>query len=268
MCPTIKTAKVVQYRPRKESYMIKFITKTHVTDIFKDRLQVSLLYVQDTETGKMALHPLNDFLIKRYVRNSRYNTERAACSYVARFLNWAMEFGITDLADLDINDIEYFISEIAYRGNLKIDSIEQMKIHLGQFADYLEETGISPNLNMRRIEKIDTSGRKRLKPNIVYSKPVTLRKEVPNKIRMIKPKYFFQFLNCAVKTAPEIALGVLFSFSGGLRASEVVNLSKDSYTVIDSYGSSGFILDVKVRNLRDDLITGEVKKNRNNEQYR
>lgn len=176
----------------------------------------------------------------------RYNIAHKLC----RFLNWGLENGVPNPADITASDVKGFLFDIADAGRGE-DYIKQCHSAISKFYKYLIRAGVKTQIRKSDFENglLD----------IIL--PDCERKN-SHKINDLDSKYAPLFIETAIRYQPRIAFAIYLSLMSGLRGGELMNLSKSSITAIGPFGKDGLILDVKKRPLREDIGTGGVKRTR------
>lgn len=95
--------------------------------------------------------------------------------------------------------------------------------------------------------------RKTIKP-IDYDKLRALpaaSERVSTKINDIRPEFLSLFLETAIEYQPRIAFAILLSMAGGLRAGEVLNLTKADISCVGPWGKDGWVINITDRKMRE-----------------
>lgn len=244
-------------------YTYKTLTKADDNDdLIKS---YAFILLENTTTGVFEFSGYSDFFFK-YHTNAALSTLERSAKIIVLFLNHVLidkkeEYGVRTIKDITIEIGNSFLTEYAY-GRLGDENpkskgtIQKAEAILGAFYKFLYKYG-----NMKLIKKSDLSDKK----IFTVDYPTIVNKEV---IHNIPPVVLKEFLKCSRETAPEIALGVAFQVFGGLRASEVCNVS---YSIIDAVKPiksnnefSWITLDLRYeRQMREDgVVVGGIKKPR------
>lgn len=223
-----------------------------------------IIGIQKVKTGIIYPSPLTNF-IKAYYRSvgKSLSTQSNPANEVCKFLNYVLDkiqYEDSDFIELKSQGIFglnplHGSRYITYktREGLQSKTVKRIERYLTNFYLFLEE------------EKIIVEFDKRKKRNYRdgkdhYASPfrhVSLETEFPKEDDLVEVenelkdfgKNRLQILTEIIMTAlvvhPEIALGLCFQFLGGLRRSEVINLTKLSLQTSGDYGSDKFVLIVR-----------------------
>ncbi|MEK3992785.1 MULTISPECIES: hypothetical protein [Robertmurraya] len=247
-------------------------------EIFKK--QVIGIGLRDEKTNKIYPSPITNYIKGMYRRKSgSLSNQRNAASELTKFLNFIIkqvEKGHRDFLPLNEKGLfglklihgSKYISLLSLRaraGKLDSNYVYRMEYYLINFFHWLNTQGIIDEpFNILEGSPFDD-----LELGTIY----------PPKDAGISSKLVdfgdnryalaVRFINTAEKISPDIALGVAFQFFGGLRAGEVVNLTKDSlekptYWNGNDDGIRSFILRIRDN---QELLFGH-KKNHTHEQVK
>ena len=244
---------------------ITFVTKKVHAPMGNHYFDAVLICIRNDDTGAFAVHPVTAFLREEYFDGNSAETMKQIAAYICHFLNWYKDVALKDdLRDMTIDDISVYLNEEALSKYMKRKSLDHKKSFLMRFLYYLVKKEVVTSVHKNDLYTPRVfRGRTVLQNHVKLTVPQSqLKPDNVVKVKTIEAKYFIPFMNAAVKTCPEIAFGILLSFTGGLRAGEVVNLDKSAYTCLGPYGVDGFILDVRKRDLRKDCQVGNVKRTR------
>lgn len=181
------------------------------------------------QNGRLCITPegvLSDFIQHRY-GGRRPNTQLKYAQIIAKFL------GDCDIDDLTTEYVKGYMTRLAWSGISK-ETCETARRTIEHFCEYLEG---------RLLIAIDHESLQGLP-----SAPA----QVSEKINDIKPEYLALFIRTAMECQPRIAFPIVLSMAAGLRAGEVLNLSKSAISCIGPWGKDGWILQIKDRPLRAD----------------
>lgn len=243
---------------------LKFVVRSATVELYKNKKRGSvikkhaIIMLKNEKNGKEIYHPINQFIIETY-RNKSYNSMAGASFKVVSFLNWVLfekKNPLIDLEDLSIECATDFLFHLTEKGNQKI-TVKRYEDVLYHFYVYLYENNI-----LKRIKREDVLAmREKHFVKLIYN-----QNSVGERIHDFKTELIIPFIETAFYEANSIALGLYYQIFGGLRMSEVVNVTKSNITNIGAYGEFGQVLKLENTNLRPDLTTtsgtGAVKKDR------
>lgn len=248
----------------------------------KEAIGIGLL---DHKTGMVLPSPLTHFIKSVYQRkNGSLSTQRNPAYEVVKFLNFINEqirnnnndFGelkVDGLCGLKLEHGSYYISYLASKainGDMDGSYVFRMEKYLIEFYRWLNKQEIL--IKPVQFEEDDSSPFDDIELGTIYPNK---RKLQPNKLVDFggnRLELAIKFLRIAEYVAPEIVLGIAFQFFGGLRAGEVVNLTKKSleYPKFNSEenGANKFILKIRdnqkhLFSHRSTKIHEQVKRPRN-----
>lgn len=194
----------------------KSVRRNYKNNVWIDRV---LIIVEDVDTGKYYIHPFSEYIRVMHANHS-LATQRNYARAICEFLNWLKSADVSTIADITVSDLEVFLNEKAMTG-IKSKAVNQLKQSITHFLYYLCRQGVLNNIKESDFE--ETTSRRGLSRKLPLEVQRYPEKQ-SNKLNYIEREYFYLFLNTAVKTAPDIALGVLLSFTGGLRVGELMNM--------------------------------------------
>ena len=213
------------------------------------------IIMQEIEEGVLVPHPISRFILREF-GSKALNTQLNHARVVVDFLNHLRSYPwISQLDDVCKADVDQFFVDKVSSG-LKRESLEAYESALSRFLVYCVKermVNMDPEVDFVTLTG-KHAGHKTFKSGIIMP-----MKTPKNKIHMIEPEYLPLLIETAARVAPEITLGVLFMFYGGLRCGEVCNLSKDAIRIGSDGKSNTMSLVVKERHLRNDISTGGAK---------
>ncbi|MGF9911194.1 hypothetical protein ABEX47_03060 [Paenibacillus ehimensis] len=226
---------------------------------YKEAVGIGLF---DSTSGMVFPSPLSQFIKSVYQRkNVSLSTQRNPAYEIVKFLNFINE-------QIRNNNSDF--------GKLKVEGLFGLRLEHGSYyISYLASKAINGDMDgnyVYRIEKYLIEFYKWLNKQEILYEPIQFEEDgsspfddielgtiYPNKQalpsnRLVdfgenRLELVIKFLRIADYVAPEIALGIAFQFFGGLRAGEVVNLTKKSLEYpkynSDENGADKFILKVR-----------------------
>lgn len=219
--------------------------------------ELCMIGIKDNRTNRIVVHPFTEFVFKWKYKS--YNSMRQAASTVTRFLNYIYnnnnEFKLRTFSELKSIHGTKYLNSLSNK-SLTLSYINDEERVLNQFYFYLYKKDLLYNtldINEQLCKEHDRSKYKSLFKDV--SKPSAGPKN--HLLHNIEPDLQIFFLETAMIYEPRIALGVYFELFGGLRVSEVVNITTTSISIQGPYGRYGMKILLKNRELRTDL------KNRN-----
>lgn len=254
--------KVVPFNSGK--YNLRFVVRSATIELYKVRerdpviKKHAIIMLKNVDNGKEVVHPINQFIVENY-RNKSYNSMAVASFRIVSFLNWIFfdsQNPLQQLEQLNFDCATEFLFLLTKRGNQK-STVKSYENTLYQFYVYLSDHDILKAID--RSEVLDMKEKQ-------FTKLIYNQNSFGESIHDFKTELIIPFIETAYYETNPIALGVYYQFFGGLRMSEVVNLTKSNVRNIGAYGEFGQIVLIDDTHLRTDLTTtsgtGEVKKNR------
>lgn len=227
-------------------------------------------------TGNVIPSPLTNFIKKKYRRLGQgISSQRNSGYAITRFLNYIYrQFLIGDeeyknlgeegISDLTLQHAANYITHLSLKARdneLSGNYVHSQMRYLVNFYYWLVEDNIIHEVFETSYYIVEKGKNSREIPRNPFLDPkldiVLIGKDqsVPNLlVDFGKRRYTLteQIIKIAQIYEPEIALGICFQFFGGLRRSEVVNLTIQSVD-LKGDGTDGFIL--KVRDNQDKLFS-------------
>lgn len=224
--------------------------------------------IQQEGVGFVVPSPLTNYIIMQFAdRGKQLTTQKNAASEIVKFLNFCInqiendpdfeELKTRGLFALDLIHGAKYINWLTMRANageIKDRYPIAVSNHLAQFYEWLVDQKIA------RIEEISNKLEDELdeQPYASSEKKIDVHLTSRSQYNKFKVKSIFKragarfpypqdtmekisdfgpnrlalaykFIDICEVIAPEIALGVCFQFFGGLRRSEVINLTKDAF---------------------------------------
>lgn len=218
--------------------------------------QVATIAIKDNHKQVYVLHGLTEFIIgyQSYWRSKKFNTQRKHANNIVQFLNYLIhnrnKLHIKKLSDIDIMIGTNYLNHLTDRG-IKKDTVIDARRTLTYFYLWLYKQGCLPKVNNEIFEsKKKVNERGSLYYESIFNE--TLPSYTPIRKEHIFPiKYIPLLFEIATLYAHPIVLGLYLQIFGGLRAGEVVNLSRTQFKKRVSQGD--FLLHIKKRNYRTDV---------------
>ncbi len=232
-----------------------------------ERYRVILL-LENKKTGVKVPHPLTEFFSK--YNNLEHSSIVQKANYIVPFLNYTFlnnnNYRLKSLSEITFQHGVDFLNEFSAgkigRSCPNRDTVKSAERVLTQFYEFMLEKGLLSNSE----EMILSTGQfyHQIRGVMIYKKSpfrgvVYPRNKRKNKLTSIPMELIKEFLDLAILETPDIALGIYFQLFGGLRMSEVINLSKNSIELIGYNGQNGMNLDVRERYFRKDIINNNGK---------
>ncbi len=205
--------------------------------------------------------PFNAFLME--YQNRKTSTVALIAGIITQFLNYVffeMYPPISTIQELTLQHGISFLSSISCRSEVKT-----------QYAEYLTKFYFfCHKKDMAALDDIDffvkcNSQQKEYIANIFVGKYEVIYKKSIDAIHEIDIVYLPMLFDTAKDIAPDIYLGLLLQFAGGLRASEIVSVEYGNIGFINDGGIFALKLKLEDKDLRPDLSTAfiaKVKRNR------
>jgi site-specific recombinase XerD len=218
--------------------------------------QVCVIALKDTVDDVHVIHGLSDFIISIEARwrNSKFNTQRKHANNIVPFLNFLLDqkrnLKINNLTDIDISTGTDFLNHLKKK-QVNRGTIIDVRRTLIYFYLWLYSNKCLPKVDE---EVFSSKKRKNIRGDIYYEnifKETLPSRSKKNREHMFPTRYIPLFFELAILYAHPIVFGLYLQMFGGLRAGEVVNLSRTQFKRRVKQGD--FILNIKDRTYRDDL---------------
>ncbi|MED5020890.1 hypothetical protein P9847_26870 [Paenibacillus chibensis] len=252
----------------KNSYhKLRFAVRAITTNIGTERRprekQHAVIVIRNPDSGLEKIHDFTAFIFEVWKTKS-FNTMRKNAYNLALFLNFVMEKALIDnWAKLTFEHASLFLNALGDNTysregwkeefTRKASTIRNIERTLSHFYKYLADKKLllyvkESDFNYQRILKDDKEIFRLLSPfkNVMY--PVEER--MSNSIHDLKVEFLNTFMDVAISEVPLIALGIYFQLFGGLRAGEVVNVSKSSLQLVGPNGLYGVSITLTKQNFR------------------
>ncbi len=260
----------VTYRFVKD---MKMEIKTYKNGVKRNENTVVIMLEQNKDgIIRRKMHPLTQYLLEPKKKGGKYSpiTQSNKASVIVKFLNYILIDNSRRFKLKDFNEIlfEHGCEFINSLPDVSDDTVDRYARYLTDFYYYLATYGLLKYITVDdfTFTKVNTPNGSREVIEVPFYDLDYGRKDDGTLIHKIPSPLIIPFLDTAIMHAPEIALGICFQLFGGLRVGEVVNLKKSSVKVKGNLGEFGFILNLRNKNMRDDLkhpvAGGSVKKTR------
>lgn len=242
------------------SNFIEFPTKSHfkfvaepisIPWVKSKEKQLMAICVIDVETECKVIHPISELVLSRWSSNP-FNTIRKPTILIVAFLNYLLaEHNIDSLNELNLSHGNRFLNSMGNNGR-SYGTIKDAERILTHFYKFLFDKNVLKHLSPHTFTKIDGPYGSYTKSPFSPQLPEITAKDLQH---LIPYQYIPRFLEYSVLEAYPIVLGVYFQIFGGLRMSEVVNLS---HSDLRRLHTGDLILRLNNRNLRKDIKTGNA----------
>lgn len=220
--------------------------------------QLVSIDIRIKDTGVSIPTPFTAFLLEYQSRKA--STVSMIASLIVRFLNYLffeMESPLASIAELTFQNGIDFLSALPCQKGGKLQYAE----YLTKFYYFCRDKGMA---EIKDLRENPHSRYKTYTENIFKGRYRTEPKIKVDAIHEIDTAYLPMFFDTARDIAPDIYLGVLFQFAGGLRASEVVSVEYGSIRVIKENGRMLLSLMLGDKDLRPDLSSAFIAKAKRN----
>lgn len=220
--------------------------------------QLVSIDIRIKDAGVSIPTPFTAFLLEYQSRKA--STVSMIASLTVRFLNYLffeMESPLTSIAELTFQNGIDFLSALPCQKGGKLQYAE----YLTKFYHFCRDKGMA---EIKDLRENPHSRYKTYTENIFKGRYRTEPKIKVDAIHEIDMAYLPMFFDTARDIAPDIYLGVLFQFAGGLRASEVVSVEYGSIRVIKENGRMLLSLVLGDKDLRPDLSSAFIAKAKRN----
>ncbi|MDT8718890.1 hypothetical protein IAI10_19750 [Clostridium sp. 19966] len=235
-----------------------------------------ILMLKNIGTGIVVAHPLTEFFSS--FNNLEHSSIVKKANTVVPFLNYIFfdNYKIYKLKNISELEFEHGVDFLNYLGKEEIKGKKLDKLTilaaesiLKQFYYFLAEKNILNYISLEQftISKYenDSTGKKEYIKSPFKNVRYPRRKRT-NSLKSIPKELILAFIDLAILEVPDIALGIYFQIFGGLRISEVINISSYGIELIGTNGTGGMIINLKRRFFREDILNnsgkGGVKKER------
>lgn len=205
--------------------------------------------------------PFSAFMLE--YQSNKSTTKNKVANIIVQFLNYVfyeMKNPISNIEQLTLQHGIDFLSSLHCCKKSKTEKAA----YLSKFYFFCKQNNRIPLVDMTFKITVKPNGNEVVQ-NIFNGKYEVEPKYVPESIHGIKLEYLPMFFETAKNVVPEIYLGILFQFCGGLRVSEVVSVEYTNirHTQIDNVKT--LMLKLEDKDLRPDLTSAfiaKVKRNR------
>lgn len=223
-----------------------------------------IIILKDIKNDVYVVHKISQFIFDTYL-NLKYNSQRMAVEKIVVFLNYILDNDVK-LYEVTFQKAEEFLNSLYLKG-LSKDTIKKYELVLTKFFYWLSKNKIiNINLSKFTFENINVCDKDIKYIASPFKKVIYGNKSYNDRIHTIRLDLVPMFLETAIIETNRIALGVYFQLFGGLRKGDIVNLTKKSVGLKGLNGEYGIELNIKKRNLRNDINdsagSSEVKKPR------
>lgn len=202
---------------------------------------IILISIINLDNQTKVIHPISQFILDHWMHH-KFNTQRAYAIKIVKYLNYILnslpKYQIQGLEDLTIQMGNDFLND-SVSENLTRNTIEAYERALVLFYEWLGRNSFIDEIRRENPNKFS-----------IFS-PVLPEAESSNVEHDIPITALPLFFEIAQIEAPQIALGMYLQFFGGLRASEVVNISKSNISRGIEHGN--LKIEIKNHNYRIDL---------------
>jgi len=255
----------------KSKNNIRFIHKSVLVGRKGQERYRVMIMLENKNTGIKIPHPLTEFFSNyNYLEHSSV-VQKA--NYVVPFLNYIFfnhnhdqSYKLKSLSDITFEHGVDFLNDFS-KGNIgrsipNKSTVKTAERVLTLFYEFLLEKNILNNSETMLLYTAEFYHQD--KGVIKYTKSPFKgvcypRNKRSNKLSSIPIELVLAFINIAIIETPDIALGIYFQLFGGLRMSEVINLSKNCIELIGPNGVYGMNLDLRKRYFRKDIVNHNGK---------
>ena len=233
-----------------------------------------ILLIENIETGVVMPHPLTEFLSQ--YRDLELSSITQKVYVVEQFLNFLISnldiYNLKKLSDITLQHGEDFLNEIAdgklgSEKAIQKDTVKASENVLKYFYKFLIEkeilSSVSYNDISRYIYTVD-NGKERMRSPFSVRYP---SKRSTPKLTTLPLSLILPFIDLARIETPDIAFGIYLEIFGGLRISEIINISRNGIELIGRHALNGINVDLIERNYNNRLKNkngkGGVKRSRN-----
>lgn len=259
----------------KRKSNVRFTTVVHKSKkgaIKGEMRGFALIVLKDYYTDVEVVHPISAFIWDNY-KNNRVKTQVDYSGRICTFLNFVLDniraFKISNISELQFCHAKDFLEYLVDKGDSR-NTIKSYKKILNKFYLYLTKKEIlryctiedfsidifQNENNGKTVEKIITELEDVLLPE--NRAKLSISHDLSLELQMI-------LINTAINEVNIIALGIVMQIAGGLRHSEVINLTYSSISDIGGNGKFGLLTILKRRDLsgkEQNSGRGGVKKER------
>lgn len=233
-----------------------------------------ILLLENIETGVVIPHPITEFLMQ--YRDLELSSITQKAYVVEQFLNYLISnldiYKLKNLSDITLKHGEDFLNEMA-DGNLgseksiKKDTVKASEDVLKYFFKFIVEKEILNSVSYNDISRyIYTTDNGKEHIRSPFSVRYPSKRSMP-KLTTLPFSLILPFIDLARIEAPDIAFGIYLEIFGGLRISEIINISRNGIELIGRHALNGMNIDLVERNynkrLKNKNGKGGVKRPRN-----
>lgn len=235
---------------------LRFVTETlHRENINTDTGEVKNEYrvvikLVNTINGRSRVHRYTSFI--NLWLDSKLATPQARAKEIVAFLNY-ITFetdinGLQTLSNLTIDHGVMFLEHLSEKTNSR-QTVLKHDSTLTHFYYFLTKRSLLNHITKRDFVVKNNRGPKSIE-SLFRGRYVLPEKNKKKLIHQLELELTFEFLYTAFHESNQIALGVYFQFFGGLRVSEVLNLTYDDLNEVGPFGRNGIVAHIKDNNLR------------------
>lgn len=238
-----------------------------------NKRQYVIVLLENVETGVIIPHPLTEFLLQ--YRHLELSSITQKAYIMEQFLNFLIAnldiYNLKDLSYITLQHGDDFLNEVAdgnlgTKNSLKKDTVLAAENVLKYFYKFLVEKQLLNLISYNDISRFiytSESGQERMRSpfSVRYPSNKSISKLTTIPFSLILP-----FIDLARIETPDIAFGVYLEIFGGLRISEIINISRNGIELIGRDAINGMNINLKERyynkRLKNKNGKGGVKKPR------
>ncbi|MEK3794742.1 hypothetical protein MKX42_23660 [Paenibacillus sp. FSL R7-0204] len=218
-----------------------------------EKKQLMVICLKDMESDNKVIHPLSEFILSWY--SKQFNTMRKHCMTTVSFLNFVLirkkEFKINSLNELLFSHGNRFLNEMTSSGKT-FETVKDAERTLTKFFHFLSKKNSLLHIPSTSFHKETGPYGSYLSSPFSPIYPGVKAKEIEH---FLPPQFLPLFFEIALIEANPILLGIYFQMFGGLRVSEVLNITRPS---IKRKLTGEMVVSLNLRNLRSDLRTANA----------
>ncbi|PYF03974.1 site-specific integrase [Ureibacillus chungkukjangi] len=231
---------------------MRFVVREFEVPIINSKRTEKTIGIGLNYKGLIFPSPLSNFIKKEYRRygNSLKSQENAART-ITRFLNFHFEknkdeLQIKGLSALSLQDAADYLSHrslLQKNSELSMETVLQDLLYLNKFYKWLITSNLIVDNGLESPDEQEIRKlRKVIEANGDLFKEIDLEIEFPSRNKSLRHLHDFgdkrvelmtRFIIVAIEVDPFIALGIVLQFFGGLRRSEVINMTTNSFKQIN-----------------------------------
>lgn len=259
---------------RLEKNKIRFTHLPINYGVANNQRQHVILLIENIETGVVMPHPLTEFLMQ--YRDLELSSITQKVYVIEQFLNFLISnldiYNLKKLSDITLQHGEDFLNEIAdgklgSEKAIQKDTVKASENVLKYFYKFLIEKEILSSVSYNDISRYiytGDNGQERMRSPFSVRYPSKRR---TSKLTTLPLSLILPFIDLARIETPDIAFGIYLEIFGGLRISEIINISRNGIELIGRQALNGINVDLIERNYNNRLKNkngkGGVKRSRN-----